>query len=98
RAGPRGVLPSRGRHRGRFRSRAGVSGDLRQGAGLDRRIATMIPNGNSLIALLAAGLCALAAPPPAAALQIFYGTTLARRDGDTAVWRVEKGAMVGETT
>ena len=58
----------------------------------------MIPNGNSLIALLAAGLCALAPPPPAAAQQIFDGTTLAGWDGDTAFWRVEHGAIVGETT
>src|SRR3569833_2604269 len=31
-------------------------------------------------------------------VQIFDGVTLKNWDGDPAIWRVEKGAMVGEST
>jgi len=57
----------------------------------------MIPNGHSSIAGLAAVLCALAAPPGSAQQAIFDGTTLTGWDGDPAFWRVEDGAIVGET-
>ena len=56
----------------------------------------MILNQRSLIVRLAGTLCALAAPP-AIAQEIFDGTTLAGWDGDPAFWRVEHGAIVGET-
>jgi outer membrane protein assembly factor BamB len=56
----------------------------------------MIPTGHSRIARLAAVLGWLAAPP-VSAQQIFDGTTLAGWDGDPAFWRVEHGAIVGET-
>src|SRR5439155_186699 len=36
--------------------------------------------------------------PKVRAMQIFDGTTRAGWDGDTAFWRVEHGAIVGETT
>ena len=56
----------------------------------------MILNQRSHIVRLAGTLCALAASP-AIAQQIFDGTTLAAWDGDPAFWRVEHGAIVGET-
>jgi len=66
----------------------------------------MIPNTRSSLARFAALLCALAAAPASAQQlagdtaeldAIFDGTTLQGWDGDPAFWRVEHGAIVGET-
>src|SRR2546429_9766891 len=66
----------------------------------------MIPNTRSSLARFAALLCALAAAPASAQQAagdtaeldaIFDGTTLQGWDGDPAFWRVEQGAIVGET-
>ena len=66
----------------------------------------MIPNARSSLARFAALLCALAAAPASAQQAagdtaeldaIFDGTTLQGWDGDPAFWRVEHGAIVGET-
>jgi outer membrane protein assembly factor BamB len=57
----------------------------------------MTSNGHSRSARLAAVLCVLAARP-AAAQRIFDGATLAGWDGDATFWRVERGAIVGETS
>ncbi len=67
----------------------------------------MILIRRSTIAWLASLLCSLAAPPVSAQRAsgdtagfdaIFDATTLSDWDGDTAFWRVEHGAIVGETT
>src|SRR2546430_16868384 len=67
----------------------------------------MIPTRHSSLARFAALLCALAAAPASAQQAagdtaeldaIFDGTTLQGWDGDPAFWRVEHGAIVGETS
>ena len=69
----------------------------------------MIPNTHSRLALFAALMCALATAPAAAqqasagedtagSVALFDGTTLRGWDGDSSVWRVERGAIVGETS
>ena len=67
----------------------------------------MIPIRVSCVAWLAAVMCFFTAPfasaqqaarDTAGFASIFDGTTLNGWDGDPAVWRVEHGAIVGETT
>jgi hypothetical protein len=69
----------------------------------------MIPNTRSSLARCAALMCALAAAPASAQqasaggdtagfAAIFDGTTLQGWDGDPAFWRVERAAIVGETS
>lgn len=56
----------------------------------------------ALIALLGAALCACASAPgearPPAGRELFDGHSLAGWEGDARYWRVEAGALVGEST